>query len=240
MKAVTTVILSSFNRPHNLQRAIYSVLNQEGFENIELIICDDGSNSVLVHHILREVEYSGRAKVIRELSHDTDYKMRFCTLTRLINHAMDIAKGEFITYLCDDDYYYHNRCRTHAEYLLKNEDIDLVWGRTRWAHDSKEKDITVWDLVKMTMEDIRTTILEEKNLICHCSATHRKTFVRWPTDSSAWKGPADWLYWKRLLISGFKFFQIDFVGETVFDRNHGMMEELHNGKSLSEILQEKL
>ncbi|MHA1613776.1 MAG: glycosyltransferase [Candidatus Thorarchaeota archaeon] len=235
----TTVILSSFNQPMTLQRAIDSVLRQEDFENIELIICDDGSNSVLVQNILTEVEYSGRAKVIREFEHDVRYKMRFCTLTRLINHAMDIAKGDFITYLCDDDFYYQTRCRTHAEYLQKNEDIDLVWGRTRWAHDNKEKDVAVWDLVNLTIEEIKTKILEERNLICHCSATHRKTFVRWPTDPSTWKGPADWLYWKRLLVSGFKFFQIDFVGETVFDRNHGMMEELHNGKSLSEILEEK-
>jgi len=240
MKAKTSVILSSFNRVFALQRAIDSVLMQDNFEDIELIICDDGSTSEVVKNILTEVEYSGKARVIREDFHEVGYKMKFCTLTRLINHAMDISKGDFITYLCDDDYYYKNRCEAHAEYLGKNEDIDLVWGRTRWSHDDEEKDVTVWDMVNLTSDEIRRQILEEKNLICHCSATHRKTYVRWPTDSGAWKGPADWLFWKRLLKTDFKFFQFDFVGETVFDRNHGMMENLHNGQPLSVILQEKL
>lgn len=235
----TTVILSSYNRPNTLQRAIDSVLHQDSFKDIELIICDDGSESKKVQHILTECEYSGKAKVIREIPHDIDYKMRFCTLTRLINHAMDIAKGDLITYLCDDDFYYPTRCSGHVEYLAKNEDIDLVWGRTRWAHDEKEEKITVWEMVMLSSDEIKKKILEERNLICHCSATHRKTFVRWPIDSGAWKGPADWLFWKRLLLTGFKFFQMDIVGETVFDTNDGMMEAMHNGIALSSILKTK-
>jgi len=94
MSPLVSVYITTHNRGERLIRAVQSVLNQT-YKNIEIIISDDGSKdntpeivaSLMLEH-----------KNIRSVRSDTPKGANHAR-----NLALDVAKGEFITGLDDDD-----------------------------------------------------------------------------------------------------------------------------------------
>lgn len=106
-----TVITPTHNRDFILNNAINSVLSQT-YKNLEYIIVDDCSTddtSELVN------KYSD--KRIKYLRHDTN---RGPSAAR--NTALEHAKGDWITYLDDDDELYTNHLEVMVKHIEKNND----------------------------------------------------------------------------------------------------------------------
>ena len=95
MKPFLSVLIATYNRKDLLQKAVQSVLNQ-GFENLEIIISDDGSTD-------------GTSELCANLC-QKDKRIFYTKNTRYQkgpngnkNNALDSAKGEFVMFLDDDD-----------------------------------------------------------------------------------------------------------------------------------------
>ena len=102
-KPKVTVIITTFNRPQYLSEALESVINQS-YQNWEVILLNDGGVNVQ-----EVVDKFADPRII----YVDDTKNRGAAYRR--NRGLDMARGEYVCYLDDDDIYYSN----HIELLVK-------------------------------------------------------------------------------------------------------------------------
>ena len=111
---LVSVIIPSYNHGLYIRDAVVSVLSQT-YENIELIVIDDGSKDNSVD-ILRTIKDRRFALIEQENqgAHNA------------INHGLGLAKGEFLTILNSDDMYYPDRIRQMVEAISNEPKVALV------------------------------------------------------------------------------------------------------------------
>lgn len=103
---LVTVYIPTFNRRELLQRAVKSVQNQT-YQNLEIIIVDDCSTDGTQEYLAR------LAKEDKRVRYFVKEKNSGACVSR--NIAIENAKGEFITGLDDDDYFFKNRISRFIE-----------------------------------------------------------------------------------------------------------------------------
>ena len=114
-----TIIIPTYKRSDNLDRAINSIINQEG--SFEIIVVDD-NDSDSVYRIENEkiMEKYNNINNIIYLKHE---KNKNGASAR--NTGIKKASGKYITFLDDDDEFDKNRISS-IESVLKNSDIDFA------------------------------------------------------------------------------------------------------------------
>jgi len=115
-KPKTSVIIATHNRPQLLQRAIDSVLAQT-LKDFELIVIDDHSDKP---PNIKLPEGEDRLVAMR-LPHNTGYAVK------PRNVGIMIARGDYISYLDDDNVYLPNHLEVLYEAITKNQ-ADVVYG----------------------------------------------------------------------------------------------------------------
>ncbi|SPU04025.1 spore coat maturation protein [Bacillus subtilis] len=101
-----SIILTSYNKPDYLQKAIESVI-QQTHDLWELFIMDDHSNAettAVIHKYLhdRRIQYHN------SFVHPAD-RLKTARYATLINSALPFADGDYISYLTDDTVYHPER-----------------------------------------------------------------------------------------------------------------------------------
>lgn len=115
-KPKVTVLISTYNRPQYLAEAIESVVNQR-YQNWELIVLNDGGVDV--------------AEVVDKFA---DPRIIYVPDTvnrgaaRRFNQGLSLARGEYITYLGDDDAFYPNHVEVLAKALDDNPEAALSYS----------------------------------------------------------------------------------------------------------------
>jgi len=128
MKPLISVIISTYERPKMLQRAIDSVLAQT-FKNFELIIVDDHSK-VPPKFSLPDGE---KRVVAMRLPHNSGYQV----IPK--NVGIMISRGKYIAYLDDDNVYLPNHLEMLYKAITKHQ-ADVVYGdRSYHSNDPNEK-----------------------------------------------------------------------------------------------------
>ncbi|MES9773145.1 glycosyltransferase family 2 protein [Priestia megaterium] len=113
---LVSVLIPAYNRPDYLEIAIMSVLAQT-YKNIEIIICDDSTNNdvqTMIVPFLKNYPQIKYFKNDKNLFLDNWHK------------CYDLASGEFINYLMDDDVFHEQKIEKMMAYYLEHEDITLV------------------------------------------------------------------------------------------------------------------
>ena len=100
-------------------QAVESVLNQS-YSDIELILIDDCGMDDSI-------------KIVKEKTNDERikyyYNDRNCGIAFSRNRGIEIAEGDYIAFMDDDDVAPLNRLELEMEFLKKHPDIDAVGGR---------------------------------------------------------------------------------------------------------------
>lgn len=117
MKELISIIVAVYNGENYLNQCIESIVNQT-YKELEIIIVDDGSNDSSYNIIKKYGERDDRIKIIHQLNGGV-------SMAR--NAALDVAKGEYIAFIDQDDYI----SKEYIEYLHKliiqnNADISLT------------------------------------------------------------------------------------------------------------------
>ena len=108
-----SVIIPSFNRFSYLQNSLTSVFNQT-YENFEIIIINDGSSE----KEYKNYEFPKSVKIIHIDKKDTpDWGG---SRQPLRNIGAEIAKGEYLAFLDDDDMWMNNKLEVQINEMLKN------------------------------------------------------------------------------------------------------------------------
>jgi len=241
-----SILLSSFNRPHRLARAIRSVLAQT-YQDFELIILDDNSPDPKVREVIEHAQWyqlaSHRIHAVNSLATQEE-KQRTCTFGALINEGLRLADGELISYLCDSAEYLPKRCERLIEWLDARPDCPIVWdlqdyhredanGVLLWKEERQESPgyAMMWDggdgLVRQ---------LAEANFLDHNGCIERRNDVPWSERVEDWH-VIDWERWKRMAALGYGFHQIGYVGEVKRVREGESTGHLvGGGKSIAEVV----
>lgn len=116
-KPLVSVIMAVYNGEKYLEEAVGSVLAQT-YGNLELIVTDDGSTDRTAKILAR---ISGNDSRVRTLRIDNS------GLSAARNAALDVARGDIITFIDSDDTY-HPAALSRFVRLMCDEDADVVAG----------------------------------------------------------------------------------------------------------------
>lgn len=114
---MVSVVMSVYNAEKYLEEAIESIVNQT-YQDFEFIIVNDCSNDSSLAILL---DYEKRYNSIRLLNNTKNIG-----LTKSLNKAISVAKGEFIARMDADDISEHHRFERQITYFEEHEDIDIL------------------------------------------------------------------------------------------------------------------
>jgi glycosyltransferase involved in cell wall biosynthesis len=117
-KPLVTVIMPTYSQDKFIGRAINSLLKQT-LSNWELIILNDGSTDLTFHLVQIFLE----DERIKYLQHSTNKG-----LGASINEALNVARGNYISYLPSDDLFYKDHLQSLVDILEKNQDAGLAFS----------------------------------------------------------------------------------------------------------------
>ena len=196
-----SVILTSYNKPLYLERAILSVLSQT-HNDVELIIGDDNSSNQSVHEILERYKTHPKIKCF-----NTGIEERNRGLTARYATVINIAvtqysEGDFIFYLADDDFYYPDMVKNMVEFSLRVKQEVCFCPEQIVGVDGTLGGIRFFDHVIHRASNI----LDHNQVMSTRNAWSRAS--GWDDSPHCW-GNADAYFWDRLSAAGYFFYPID-------------------------------
>jgi len=196
MKPKVSIILTSWNRPDALMESIKSVINQT-FKEWQLIVVDNTKNPITRDLIKQQVtsisKKDSRILFMQLPSINPEEK---CPYGVSINVASGYIKGDYITYLCDDDIYHKGHLETMLGVFNKTEEAEVVYTGL-FVHKDGVEDYTL------------DALIIRKCGFCsvdHITVMHKKSVMDvvgpWSEDKTHNRfGDAE--YWMRLSRAGF-------------------------------------
>jgi glycosyltransferase involved in cell wall biosynthesis len=110
-----SVIIAVYNGAATLSRAIESVLAQSWTQR-EVIVVDDGSTDGTQQVVSR---FGDAVRCLRQEN---------AGVSAARNAGARHADGEWLAFLDADDWYYPDRLRLHAEWIMRDSDLDFLTG----------------------------------------------------------------------------------------------------------------
>ena len=99
MEYLVTVVIPTYGRSNTIVRAIESVLNQSINHDLEIIVVDDNGKGS--SNQLKTQEVIQGYRKLANFSYLVNENNSGGSFTR--NQGLNVAKGEFVTFLDDDD-----------------------------------------------------------------------------------------------------------------------------------------
>ncbi len=161
MKPLISVIMSTYNRENLVKEAVESVLNQT-YKDFEFIIFDDNSSDN-TYEFLNNYD-DNRLKIYKNRTN--------CGCTFNYHNAQNLACGEYIAHIDDDDIWIEHKLRNQIDYMNNNPDIVLL-GSFIETFGENARPSWVFD----TDSDKLAFMMNFYNPICHSSIIYRKSFM---------------------------------------------------------------
>lgn len=147
MSELVSIIVPSYKRTKEMVgRALTSLINQT-YKNIEIVVVDDNAKPELEPY-RKSVE-----ELIKEIDDD---RIVYVVNSENLggagsrNEGIKVAKGEYVTFLDDDDEYLPEKVEKQIEFMLEN-DLDMSFGKLNIYNekgvltDVREHDIKSYD-----------------------------------------------------------------------------------------------
>lgn len=113
---LVSIIIPTYNRAHMIREALNSVLNQT-YKNLEIIVVDDNDpDSKARKDTEKEMLIFSRYSMIKYIRLSKNHGGAIAR-----NKGAEIAKGEFICFLDDDDVYHNDKIQKQVEIFLKSK-----------------------------------------------------------------------------------------------------------------------
>lgn len=153
---LVSVVIPCYNHDQFVQDSIQSVIDQD-YENIELIIIDDGSQDNSVLKIQEKIEFCKKRFVRFEFRSRTNIG-----LSETLNEALEWCEGKYFSPIASDDQMLSNKTAIQVKYLEKNKEVVAVFGGVVLIDESNEQiDVKLGGGQFYSFEDI---ILHNYNL----------------------------------------------------------------------------
>jgi glycosyltransferase involved in cell wall biosynthesis len=161
---MVSIIIPTFNRWENLLKAIESVKNQT-YKNIEIIVINDCST---------EEKYKNKIEgIIRiDLPINMRKKHNYGSAQGMTkNEGIKIARGEWIAFLDDDDYWYPTKLEKQIE-MMKNHKV-------LFCSTNMDKGYGIYkdDIIKERYHKIKLPEVFDLNLILKCNYINSSSVI---------------------------------------------------------------
>lgn len=184
-----------------IDESITSILEQS-FKDFEFIIINDNPE---------RLDLRDKLEAYRKLDnriHIIENKMNI-GLTKSLNRALDIAKGEYIARMDADDISVRDRLYKQAEYLDKHENCDLVFGNVmifRTENSSSKKIHRIFASNKM----IHKSLLGGNQLVHPVVMIRKASLDKYNIKyDESLKRSQDYGLWLDMALTGFTFSSIN-------------------------------
>lgn len=133
---MVSVIIPTYKRAQYIERAIDSVLRQS-YKDIELIIVDDNNPNTSYRTDMEKImeKYKDNNKVFY-IKHETNKNGAAAR-----NSGLKYAKGDYITFLDDDDFFLKNRIENLVKVLNTNKEYDCAYTNVIKINNNKIRNI---------------------------------------------------------------------------------------------------
>jgi glycosyltransferase involved in cell wall biosynthesis len=198
---LVSIIIPTYNRYELLLHSIQSCINQT-YKNIEIIVINDCSTDH--RYYSGELEKLDKTKIIHlpinmRIKHNANSAQG---LTR--QEGIKIAKGEWIAFLDDDDFYLPNKLSIQIDYMKKKNILFSSTNMFIINHNSISIDKLDFNVIRQYFNKgyvpkvLTFDIIEKNNFINNSSVVMHKSIVEKTGEFKAIKYE-DWEYWKRAL-----------------------------------------
>lgn len=129
MQPLVSVIIPVYNRENTIRRCMDSIL-QQNYQNMEILLVDDGSSDETGTICDKYAAQDGRVSVFHNVNHGVSYSRNF---------ALGRSNGKYVTFVDSDDYISQQYIR-HLVEKAENGGFDLVVSPMKWKWKGKEDD----------------------------------------------------------------------------------------------------
>lgn len=130
---LVSIVIPAYNHERYVVQSLSSAINQT-YPNIELIIIDDGSTdgtADLIENTLKKNSHNRDVTFVRQTNQG---------LSKTLNKAIMIAKGEFVQFLASDDAYLPDRTSRCVEALANaSESVAAIYSDGYLINEKDEK-----------------------------------------------------------------------------------------------------
>jgi len=130
---LVSIVIPCYNHEDFVQDSIQSVIEQT-YENIELIIIDDGSKDGSVAKIQQMIE-SCEQRFVRFEFRSRPNK----GLSATLNEAIEWCQGKYFAALASDDVILENKTKIQVKFLEEHKDILAVFGGVKSINENNKE-----------------------------------------------------------------------------------------------------
>ena len=225
---IVSVLMPTFNRVNLLGRAMQSVLSQS-FKDLELIVINDASTDSTRKFLDDLAKNDPRVRPIH------NEKNNYPDISKNLNSALGIARGNYIARLDDDDYWCDSdKLKKQVDFLDSHPAHVVIGGGTIVVDGFNKERFRYYKLE--TDEEIRSKVLFA-NPFTHSTVMFRAELAREVGGYGNFKNAEDWDLWLKMGVRG-KFYnnQEYFVRYLMTDENKTFVFKKSQSREILEIL----
>jgi glycosyltransferase involved in cell wall biosynthesis len=191
---LVTICIATYNRAQLLrERSLRSAMEQT-HRNIEIIVVGDACTDETAEVMAQVTDLRVRfVNLAQRGDYPDDPRLRWMVAgTAPVNHALSIARGDFITHLDDDDEHAPERVEQLLSFIRETR-ADLVFHPYRYELDNGEwliNDAEYFDLGQVTSSSI---------FYHHCLRR-----IPWDPNAYRYLEPGDWNRLRKIAFLGAK------------------------------------
>ncbi|HNV86630.1 MAG TPA: glycosyltransferase [Candidatus Omnitrophota bacterium] len=187
---ISVILPAGHDSPYIFQ-AIDSCLSQS-YKNLELILVDDGLTVEARSRISEYLKKDGRIKFLR---HESDRK-----LPGALNTGFEIAKGDYLTWTSDDNYYLSSALEEMAGVLNTRPEIAIVYAGCKVINEQGREILSV-----PVLPPEKLSLL---NCVGACFLYRREVHEKNGGYAPRWFGAEDYDFWLRASLM-FRFLPLE-------------------------------
>ena len=202
-----SIVLTSYNNPKYLPRAIESVLNQT-YDNFELIIADDNSSNDAVWDVINSYSDERVISFNSKIS-DEERLLTARYATQINTGVTHFCTGDYLMYLADDDYFYPTMLEKMMSYVDKtNYDVVFCAQHVKDTDDNIDGGGIDGRGVRFFNEPLSRGADKLDHNQVMTSRVAYDAVNGWNDEAWCWSG-ADAVFYDRLENAGYLFYPID-------------------------------
>lgn len=211
LKPLISVIIPTFNRVCQVQKAIESVFAQR-YHQYELIIVDDCSSDGTVETVSEMIKDIPNAMI---LSLEANHGVSFAR-----NRGIEHAKGEWIAFLDSDDQWHRDKLGRQIEYIAENPTCSILQTQEIWIRDGVR--VNAPKTHRKRAGDIFAISLKRCMITPSSVLIKRQIFDTYGTFNESFPACEDYDLWLRIAA----FEEVGLVDELLMTRYGGADDQL--------------
>lgn len=192
---VVSIIVTSYNKRCLIGNALRSIQGQT-FKNWEGLVVDDNSDDGTFEVIKNFARSDPRILAMKTDMEPSNHDVSINRYAHCINIGLAVSRGEFVTYLCDDDLYKPNRLELMVNYLRAFPDVFVVYGEQE-LHTLDESG----QIISTGFRSGPKILTDAALVVDTSSVMHRRSCYEkvggWPEERESWR-TGDAYYWRKL------------------------------------------